>query len=423
MGRLIERFSAWIQDTFGLNRLGDNFKKFSIMHFAFSIFTSSYSVFISTLFLRVTGDSNVVMYYNMILYLCVGYIMALAVLYTRRHNMLWSTRIGIFCYIGMYLVLFLVMDRIDQFMPVLAVLNALSSGFYWLTYSALLSHYTSDENRDVALSVLGLLTGFVSLCIPAVAGAVIEAFGGFTGYYIMFGFSFAVAILTVFLSFRLPAHRQTEKKTYYKEVLKNVFTNRCWRSGMLTETFKGIREGAFGFFLNILLYELVQSEAIIGVNTLLLGIASMVSFWAAGKIIRPHNRIKCMLVATTVLVLACLIFAISFNPVTIIVLGILSNLFGTFIVNPASSSFFLLVQKMPGGMRAREEYFGIREIFLNAGRVIGVIILLVFPTEDWRYTVAALIVLTLTQYITALLCKRAVKAVNSYSEEHEQITT
>lgn len=420
MNRFAQRLFAFVQDSLGLDRLGSNFKKFAVMHFGFVIFTSSYSIFINTLFMRVTGNSDIVMWYNMILYLLVGYLMSFAVFYTRRHNMLWSTRIGMICFLGMYLVLFTVMDHIDQFMPLLAALNALSSGFYWLTYSALISHFTSDNNRDVALALIGLMGGVVNLCVPAVAGYVIEAFDGYIGYYIMFGFSFAIALVTFLLSFRLPAMQPEAKKTHFKRAIKHAFTNRCWRSGMLTETVKGIREGTFGFFLNVLLFETVQSETLIGINTLLLGIASMVSFWAAGKIIRPGNRIKCMFVSTTVLLAACLLLAISINPFTIIFLAVLSNLFGTFIVNPVGSSFFLLVQKMPGAMEAQEEYWGIREIFLNFGRAVGVVILMLFPKTQWGYIIA-LVLLTFSQYLATFLCKRAITLVNTYSEEHKEL--
>lgn len=392
------------------------------MHFGFVTFTSSYGIFINTLFMRVTGSSDIVMWYNLIVYLLVGYLMSFAVFYTRKHNMLWSTRIGMGCFLGMYLVLFTVMDHIDLFMPLLAALNALSSGFYWLTYSALISHFTSDNNRDVALALIGLMGGIVNLCVPALAGYVIEAFEGYVGYYIMFGFSFAIALITFLLSFRLPAFCPEAKKTHFKRAIRDSFRNPCWRSGMLTETVKGIREGTFGFFLNVLLFETVQSETLIGINTFLLGVASMISFWAAGKIIRPGNRIKCMMVSTTVLLLACLLLVVNISPFTIILLTIVSNLFGTFIINPVGSSFFLLIQKMPGAMEAQEEYWGIREVFLNFGRAVGVVIVMLFPSTQWGYIIA-LVLLTFSQYFATFLCKRAITLVNSYSEEHNSFET
>ena len=84
------------------------------------------------------------------------------------------------------------------------------------------------------------------------------------------------------------------------------------------------------------------------------------------------------------------------------------------------SSFFLLVQKMPGAMEAQEEYWGILEIFLNFGRAVGVVILMLFPKTQWGYIIA-LVLLTFSQYLATFLCKRAITLVNTYSEEHKEL--
>ena len=52
MNRFAQRLFAFVQDSLGLDRLGSNFKRFAVMHFGFVIFTSSYSIFINTLFMR-----------------------------------------------------------------------------------------------------------------------------------------------------------------------------------------------------------------------------------------------------------------------------------------------------------------------------------------------------------------------------------
>lgn len=114
---------------------------------------------------------------------------------------------------------------------------------------------------------------------------------------------------------------------------------------MACETLRGIRDGTFNFLLNLLLFEIIQSETLIGINSLLASIGTIVSFWAAGRIIKPGNRVKSMLIGSTVLLVACSLPAFSMSPAAIMVFAIVNAFFSTFIINPSNSIMFLIVQK------------------------------------------------------------------------------
>lgn len=104
-----------------------------------------------------------------------------------------------------------------------------------------------------------------------------------------------------------------------------------------------------------------------GFNTLLTGVGTIISFWVIGKIIKPHNRVKGMLVATIILLVASALPAVNLNPTTIIVFSFINAFFTQFILNSSSSIFFLLIQKKAEN-NAREEYFSIRELLLDSGQ-------------------------------------------------------
>ena len=184
---------------------------------------------------------------------------------------------------------------------------------------------------------------------------------------------------------------------------------------MMAETMRGVREGTFNFLLNILLFEAISSETLMGFNTLLTGVGTIISFWVIGKIIKPHNRVKGMLVATIILLVASALPAVNLNPTTIIVFSFINAFFTQFILNSSSSIFFLLIQKKAEN-NAREEYFSIRELLLDSGRIIGILILFLFPKDPAGYVVA-IIVLTLSQFITVWLSNHTLKLLKREEEE------
>lgn len=119
-------------------------------------------------------------------------------------------RLGFFTFILLYAFFLCVMDAAVWFMPAIAFLVSWAGGYYWMGYSIKVPLYTTDENRDVSLSVIGMGTGIVNLMMPTVTGGIISACegvmeNGLLGYYIMFALSIAVALVTVSYLKKLPA--------------------------------------------------------------------------------------------------------------------------------------------------------------------------------------------------------------------------
>jgi len=184
---------------------------------------------------------------------------------------------------------------------------------------------------------------------------------------------------------------------------------------MLAEVMRGLREGTFNFLLNLLLFNIISSETLTGVNTLLVGLGTILSFWLIGRIVKPHNRVAIMLVGTIILCAACAIPAFSLTPVGLIAFSLVNAFFTQFIVNSSSSIFFFLVQKK-SEPQMREEYFSLRELMLAIGRVSGIALLFIFPETQIGYVIA-IIILTLSQFLTVGLCKHTLTLLKREDEK------
>ena len=418
MKLFFRRLGAFVEESLGLNLLGKDFKKFSLMHCMFNLFQGLVSVYIATLLMRVSGDGDIVRWYNLILYFFTGLMMPVAVMVMRKCNTNLVTRIGILGFIALYSSLLLGMNYADKIMPLLGMIAGIANAFYWITYSTYVTAFTEDSQRDVAMAFVGFINGIITLTMPALSGFVIEQIGGFMGYMVAFGLAFAVAVVTILLSLRLPKHvvpaEVKQRTTHYKQALHDIFHDACWRSGMLAEGMRGVREGTFNFLLNILLFEAIRSETLTGVNTLLTGLATIVSFWVIGRIVKPDNRVRVMLVGTIILLVASVLPAFSLSPTSLIVYSTINAFFTQFVINSSNTTFFMLVQKK-STLSMREEFFSIREVMLAIGRVLGIVVLFLFPKVQIGYVIA-IIVLTLTQFLTTGLCKRATRLLKEEEE-------
>lgn len=181
---------------------------------------------------------------------------------------------------------------------------------------------------------------------------------------------------------------------------------------MLCEFVKGLREGTFTFFLNVLLFGIVQNEALIGLNTFLSALLSILANWTIARFLRPKHRIGWTMVGVTVLFVASGMLLFKLSAVTIVLMSVLNAYFNIILLTPISSILFSLFGRTENGAKAKYEFLGIKDFCLGIGRCLGVIIVLLFPQTQFGYLVA-MCALTATQYITVFLASRAVKLLNA----------
>ena len=404
---------------FGIDRLDSKFLNFAVSHLCFIIATNIHSVFVNILLMRVSDDVNITIYYNMISYFCSGVSMMFSGMLIKRVYLKIITFTGIGCHVLAYGIFLFFMDRIELFMIPIAVLLGFGGGFFWFTYFNALTLYSQDDTRDISISFIGVFASVIALIVPAVAGAVIDLFEGYTGYEIMFACAFLISGISIFLFTRLPKVEPERNRTRYRYCFKRIFTNRCWFLVNAQVFLRSTRDGVFLFFLNVLLYEYVASEALVGLNSLLCGFMAIFSQFLCGKVVRAATRIRTMLFATCVLTAAVMLLAVQLSAATILILSLVNAFFVVLLMNPASSIDFLVVSTLPDGYACRGEYLAIFELVRGLGRNAGLIVLLLIPKTEWGYVIA-LTGITLVQFLTIFCASRTQKEVAAYQQSQKE---
>jgi YQGE family putative transporter len=414
MNLIFKRIKTRIMFAVGADKLNKEFLQFAAMHLMYILATSITMTFVNTLLMRVAADPDTIaLKYNIVHFIFVGLSMTWAAMLMKKVSNKAIILYGISLSMLTYLLTFVFMSSLDKVYAIVAAVHGIATGFYWLIYFDCVLMYTQDETRDIAMSFIGVFSGIISLVMPSVSGFAIQTFPGFSGYYVVFGVCFAVAGFAVYLVTRLPVIEPTKGKTQFRTMLKNVYTKKVWFFVIHMDFFKGIREGAFSFFLNVLLFKIVQSEGLVGINSTLAGITSMLSCIVAGKIMRPNNRMKLMFLGTTILTALAGLLFFELNTFTILMLSIASSFLGVFVVNPTTTTMYTVLDNVPNAKDIKTEMISTSECFKNTGRILGVILIMVLPQTNFFY-VLSLVILTVTQYITIMMAKTTLKCVKQY---------
>jgi YQGE family putative transporter len=412
MGLFFRRLKGAAADALGLYELPQGNKRFVFTHFNFWLFTTIPGVFINTFFYRQDGKFSTVAIYTAICVFGSALFMMLSSYISIKKSPVFVMRIGVILFNVFYVALLLVQNRAVAFMPLLGLLNAIASSFYWQGYNTLLQDLTDSVTITKTLSVIGISTAVVSLIIPGLSGFVITRFKGSTGYMVIFAASFLVSLFTTYLTTRIPYLAHNIKSNLLHTYVK-VFTTRSWRLMFLGEFARGIRDQAFPIFLSIVLFKLIEDETFLGFNTMACGLASIIAYYFAGKFIKESNRVKFVFASAVILLTLFLTLLLRVNATIIFIISIVNAMFTVGLCTPAQSVLYTMFDSLEGNINFTQ-IMAIHEVFFGFGRVIGLVIAIVLSVSGNMYAYAFLI-LNLTAILAAVLLKLAVSA-----QKHER---
>lgn len=416
MVSVFRRIGAKLYFMLGLDHLLPPFRRFMLVHISFLLTTGVTSTFVNTLLMRSSDDSNIALKYSIwqYIFIAVGMILAAWMLHrvVNRRVILLALSFAMLT----YLLILTCMPVIHLVYPLIGIACGLSNGFYWLTYFDALALYCTDETRDLGINLIGLFAGVISLVMPLSCGLLIDAMPGLLGYYLMFGFCFLAAILSLYFSTRLEPDFPDRQRSPFFRIFKKAYTEKIWFFTFHSDLLRGLRDGAFGFFLNVLLFSLVENEVLIGFNSFLCGGCSMLSSLLASRLVRPHNRMRWMAISALLSTGTVLLLFFSLTPLTVILLSVVNALLAVYLQNPVSTTLFTAMDVMPEGRNCKREIVSTTETFKDLGRVLGVLLIMAMPA-GYQYALISLSAISIVQLCTMLFCRLALRCAEEKRKE------
>lgn len=411
-----KRLGGAVASSLGADRISHEFKKFALMHEIYILATIVTPTFVNTLLMRVSGTEDIALRYNFIHYIFIGLSMLAAAKLLHHVTRKTVILIGVALSMVVYVIVLTCMNFVDAVYGIVAAVHGIATGLYWITYSDALLQYSTDDTRDISINFVGIFSGLISLTLPLFSGWLLDNFNDLTGYYILFGACGMMALLAVWLVTRLESEEVDHKKTQFLRVMKEVYTKKVWFFAIHMDFWRGIRDGAFSFFMNVLLFSIISSEALVGVNTFIAGAVSMVSCAIAGRIARPHNRMRLMTISVSVLFAATALLFWQLNPFTVLLLSATSSFVGVFLNNPVTTTLYTVFDTFPESLEYKREVLSVSECYKDFGRISGIALIMLMPAGVF-WSIVSLCILVAAQFVTVLFARMTLRCVRKSSPE------
>jgi YQGE family putative transporter len=352
-----------------------------VIHWFFQFGASMSGVFLNLYLWRLTESLWINGMYSIIVFVVTPIAFAIGGKLAKKKDRLFTFRLGIMLIALFYLMVVIFQEKVVQFFYLFALFNGFAASFYWTGYLTIMYDVSTDQNRIRYLAINMIVFTSAGLIGPALAGFIIVQFEGLSGYIITFALAFVMFLITTVISFRLKTVK-THHKAYYLRLMGLILSkNKRFHRALYGYVIFGTLQGIMIFLPNILLFQVLQQEDLVGYLGVLysgLGIASsyFISRYAKESLIKTYILAAgCGLTAGSSL----LLWDISIW--TVIGFMIMHSVFFPLEGNAISSYYYRLIGQLPLKGQLRIESVVIREAYVNTGRVIAIFTLIVLAGD------------------------------------------
>lgn len=351
--------------------------------------------FVGVYLWKVKSDFAMLGWYTLAIHASMALIFWLGGKWVKEHNKMNALRLGVAVSASFYLLVLVLGPRSVSYIPLLGAVQGTASGFFWLAFNVVYFEVTGPKTRDRFNGWAGLLGSSAGMIAPWVSGFVIVHMPGTTGYRTIFSVSLGIFLIGVVVSFFL-RNRKVESEYGWSYGFRQLRAEGSpWRRVSLALAAQGVREGVFGFVIGLLVYISSSSELKLGSFALITSAVAFVSYWAAGRLLKPKLRKWGMLIGVLAMTLVVVPFYWSGSYSVLLLFGIGTSLFIPLFTIPMTSSVFDLIGQDEESASRRVELIVLRELSLNAGRMLGTLLFILVITwtkAPWIFTTLLLVI-------------------------------
>ena len=235
------------------------------------------------------------------------------------------------------------------------------------------SENIANSERIRYLGYGNALTGIVSIIAPLIIGRYITE----TSYTAAAVPIIVITVLELIVSFFLKSKNRTAEKLNLKSFSKKITKDKTLWKLYVIEFLKGFnRNGVMSLIASLIVIRALSNETAIGDWSSVFAALSTIAMLVFAKYYKKSCQTIVVFIFTLIILVSTILVLISPNFMSIVFYNIAYDVFLFVVDRIANANLFDYSTKNDYGTKYNTEYFTYREIFLNAGRIIGYLTLM-----------------------------------------------
>lgn len=378
-------------------KVSDKTTKLMIISMLLNFATLLSSVFVNIFLWKITSDMMSIAKYNLVMYLVLTLVFPCFSFLSKKYSATLVFRISIIFQILYFVSIILSGDYAADFIYLFGVLTGIGTAASANSTNQLTVQYTDSDNRSWFLSVSGTLNSIAAMVSPIISGVLITLFSELTGYYVIFAISMVLYIVAFGMSawFR---ERMPQRDFHFMKLF--LHSPRAMKLVNATQCFIGIRDGIFGFLINILIFDIVRTESMFGAATALSKLVVVITYYIGSRSINRRNLYKHLQYSMWLMFAAPIPLFLIAGQTGVVLQMTMDAIASPLVAITLNSLMYNKIESVVQ-MDNLEELLAVKEVWLNTGKAIGVAgFMLLYPLlgQGWILT---LILVTNLCYVLA----------------------
>lgn len=380
------------------------------IHSCFQFGNSMAAIFLNLYLWRLTGSLWINGMYNIISYAVTALAFILGGWLAKKKDRLVTYRIGITLFACFYLMVIVAGEQVAHYYIWFAIFGGLSGAFYWTGYLILMYDVSTDRNRIHYIAVNMIFFTAAGLAGPPLAGWIISMNEGLHGYTIVFSTAFVMFLLAAVGSFFVSKNPLRRKPYYIGFALAAMRRQTVWLKALIAFFVLGLMQGTMLFLPNIMLYQVFKREDWVGYLGVLFAALTIVTGLLMSKYANEAKTRTYLALSAIGLVVGASFLLLSYGTATVVAFLVVYALLSPLLGNTLSSYYYSLIRILPLKQQFRVETIVMREVFLNSGRVVSILFLILLAERiDGGRMAWILFAIAIPQILIALLVKSRVQ--------------
>ncbi|TGE31689.1 MFS transporter [Desulfosporosinus sp. Sb-LF] len=377
-----------------------------VVHTLFLTGVSLSNIFFNIYLWKLSQNLEIAAIFNLFQFIMVPFVFFMATHLFKQKGIILSMRLGLLVHVGFFLLVLLLKDKITHLTPLFGVLMGLGQGLYYFGYNVSTYDWTNNQNRDRFSGFNGAANALAGMVAPLVGGFIIRKLGTTTGYIAVFSIMVICFILATMITGTFVARTGKPRCNFTQA---RVLIGAEWRRVNWSMFLRGLREGVMSFLLILIFYEFSQNELQLGFFNFVLSIITFLSYYFVGRFISRDRRFLFMFLGGILLALFTTMVLWEPSLKSFWLFGIANSLFYPLIFVPLTTISYNVIRNNLRTADYQVEFLSLREIPLNIGRILGILLLIYFINRSWP-AVWLLWGLGLSQLPIASILKRVSKS-------------
>lgn len=275
---------------------------------------------------------------------------------------------------SLYIFMIMILgEKILDYVYIIGIMYGISTATTGFPYNMIESENISSKERSKYIGFASAITEIISLVVPILLGAYITI----KSYQIAAVLIFVFSIFKFIVSFNIKNINVQKDKVKLKEFY-NIFKKDTTLKKLCTiEFFKGInRYGVMSLVVSLLIIYQTNNELELGSFTSIFSLLTIISMYLFGKYYNKNKKRILYIWSLIAIIISFGLVIYKINMTTVIIYNIVYYVFMNIILKITEVNLFDYSNKEPFKTKFNTEYFVFRELYLNIGRILGYVALL-----------------------------------------------